>query len=422
MSVLPSPVLDALNFEKHSRIKDSVLEDSFYQCPSDSSEAAPGTLLKVEKDVDTKPYLIPAGTALSRFVYQSEKLNGQPVPVSGFILWPYAARSHPEGYPMVAWAHGTSGASANHAPSNYKNLWQHFLAPYQLALQGYVVVATDYAGLGVQTDASGAPIIHEYLASPSQASDVVHSISAARTAFPELSKQFVVLGHSQGGGAAWAVAQKAAAGHIPGYLGAIAISPYTNYLVEESAFSPRIGAAISRAVASVLPDFDPQEILTPEGEQRVTAMFQTDAGVAAAMALVYGVDLVKPDWKTNTHMQKFAELTGNGGKPIQGPLLVIHGEADMMNSLAAVEVAVEKTASLFPSAQIETVWLPDVRHAPALGASQRLWMDWIADRFAGLEVPAGHRTSRLKSARPSTVYHKEQNWYLEPASQFYQTV
>jgi len=43
-----------------------------------------------------------------------------------------------------------------------------------------------------------------------------NSISAARTVFPELSKHSAVIGHSQGGGAAWAVAQKAPAGHIPG--------------------------------------------------------------------------------------------------------------------------------------------------------------------------------------------------------------
>ena len=140
MSGLPQPVLDALEFEKAIRVKDSVLNDPFYQVPLESSQAAPGTLLKVEKDVDTKPYLIPAGTALSKIVYQSEKLNGTPVPVSAFILWPYTARAHQDGYRVVAWAHGTSGASADHAPSNYKNLWQHFVAPYQLALQGYVVV------------------------------------------------------------------------------------------------------------------------------------------------------------------------------------------------------------------------------------------------------------------------------------------
>ena len=422
MSGLPQPILDALAFEKAIRVKGSVLDDPFYQCPPDALHAAPGTLLKLEKDIDTTPYLIPAGTALSRFVYQSEKLNGSPVPVSAIILWPYAARSQPDGFPVVAWAHGTSGANTNHAPSNYKNLLQHFLAPYQLALHGYVVVATDYAGLGVQKDASGAHIMHEYLASPSQGSDVIHSVTAASAAFPELSKSFVVVGHSQGGGAAWAVAQRAAAGPIPGYLGAIAISPYTNFLIEESAFSPRIGAAICRGIASAFPEFDPREILTPEGEKRVSLMFKTDAGVAASIALFHDADLVKPDWKQNQHIQNFANVTGNGGKAIQGPLLVIHGEADSMNSSAAVEIAIAKTTSLFPSAQFETVWLPDVRHTAALCASQRLWMDWIADRFAGLEVPTRHRTSRLTSARPSTAYRKDQNWYLEAASKFYQTV
>lgn len=83
----------------------------------------------------------------------------------------------------MAWAHGTSGATANHAPSNYKNLWQHFSAPYQLALQGYVVVATNYAGLGVPTDASEACIMHEYLASPSQGSDVIQFNQCCKDGF-----------------------------------------------------------------------------------------------------------------------------------------------------------------------------------------------------------------------------------------------
>jgi len=105
------------------------------------------------------------------------------VPVSGFILWPYAVRSDPEGYQIVAWALRTSGATANHAPSNYKNLWQHFSALYQLALQGYVVVATNYAGLGVPTDASEASIMHEYLASASQGSDVIQFDQCCKDGF-----------------------------------------------------------------------------------------------------------------------------------------------------------------------------------------------------------------------------------------------
>ena len=66
--------------------------------------------------------------------------------------------------------------------------------------QGYVVVGTDYAGLGVHKDESGEPIVHESLAPPSHANDVVDAVQAAQNAFPELSQEFVVIGYSQGNG------------------------------------------------------------------------------------------------------------------------------------------------------------------------------------------------------------------------------
>lgn len=317
--------------------------------------------------------------------------------------------------------HGTSGQNANHAPSNYRNLFDHFRVPFQLALQGYVVVATDYAGLGVSKDASGAFITHEYLACPSQANDLIHSVTAARAAFPELSEQFVVVGHSQGGGAAWAVAQKVAITPIPGYLGAVAIAPYTDLLKEESEFGPVVAAVMCRGIASAFPDFDVQEILTPEGEKRIKVMCDTDAGLAAGVALLLGADVVKPAWKRNFKMQEFSRLTSNGGKAIQGPLLVIHGNADERLSLAVCERAVKKTAGNLPSAQLDFVKLPGVSHTTALPASQSLWMDRIADRFAGRDVAPGCQNSTLTSARQSHVYHKEEDWYLEPATQFYQT-
>lgn len=163
MSTLPAPVVEALQFEQSNWSNGSVSDDPFYTVSDDAAEAPPGTLLKVEEDVDTSTYTLPPATALSRFVYQSENLNGSRVPVSAYVLWPYSPRAQSDGFPIAAWAHGTSGVTANAAPSYHKNLWQHFLAPYQLALQGYVVVATDYAGLGIKEDASKRPIIHEIL-------------------------------------------------------------------------------------------------------------------------------------------------------------------------------------------------------------------------------------------------------------------
>lgn len=334
MERLPKDIKESLDFEQSNWTKGSVVDDPFYDAPQESSDAAPGTLLKIDTDVDTSKYLIPPTTSLSRFVYQSETLKGSKVPVSAYVLWPYSPRSQPDGYPIVAWAHGTSGFDANAAPSHHKNLWQHFLCPYQIALQGYVVVATDYAGFGIHKYVSGQPIIHEYLAPPSQANDVIHSITAAQTAFPELSKKFVVIGHSQGGGAAWAVAQKAALISIPGYLGAIAVSPYTNFLHEENDFSKILVPFMVPGLASVFSEFSPGDLLTAEGEKRLDMVHQTSAAMSSAVAIFSGVDALKPNWKENTHFRQYQDLTSNGGKEIKGPLLITHGKLDPILSVA----------------------------------------------------------------------------------------
>lgn len=419
MEDLPNGVADGLEFAKLNWAQGSVLDDPFYSSVHESSESPPGTLLRLQQNVDTTKYSLPPTTALSRFIYQSETLNGSKVPVSAYVLWPYSPRSLCDGYPVVAWAHGTSGTYANAAPSHHKNLGQHFLAPYQIALQGYVVVGTDYAGLGVREHASGKPIVHEYVASPSQAKDVVFSVAAAQAAFPELSKDFVVIGHSQGGGAAWAVAQRAATTSIPGYLGAIAVSPYTNLFEEQNDFSAMIAASICPALASLYPDFEPEDLLTPQGKGRLDLVRKTGAEVSSAGALLSGVDIVKPNWTENIHLQRYILSTSNGGKAIKGPLLITHGKSDPVLSVTVVDAAVKRTSDLFPSSQIEYVSLPGVTHVSALAASQRLWMDWIAARFAGKDCDSTCKCYELASARPESSQQTAQNWYLESATEPY---
>lgn len=129
MEGLPTDVGESLEFEKSNWAHGPVVNDPFYDTPQEALDSPPGTLLKLEKDTDTARYLLPPTAALSRFVYQSETLGGSKVPVSGYVLWPYSPRSQPDGYPVVAWAHGTSGFDANAAPSHHKNLLQHFFAP-----------------------------------------------------------------------------------------------------------------------------------------------------------------------------------------------------------------------------------------------------------------------------------------------------
>ncbi len=101
---------------------------------------APGSLLTVEPATNLSNFSVPTGLSMSRIIYTTTNLNGTTIPASAYILWPYSPlqlSSCPnQGYPMVAWAHGTSGALKACAPSNYRNLQYHFMAPFALALQG----------------------------------------------------------------------------------------------------------------------------------------------------------------------------------------------------------------------------------------------------------------------------------------------
>lgn len=218
----------AVNFERTNWATGSVHNDTFYVVPANASQLAAGAVIKVEEYTNTSYYTLPPNTALSRIVFQSETLNGSTVPASAFVFWPYLSRRDPRTgkYAVVGWAHGTSGVFGECAPSHIRNLWYQYSAPYTLALQGYVVVAPDLAGLGIDRYADGTKIVHPYLSNPSHANDMFYSVEAAQKAWPEaLSEYFVLMGHSQGGGAAWGAAQRQARRPVAGYLGAVAGSP-----------------------------------------------------------------------------------------------------------------------------------------------------------------------------------------------------
>jgi pimeloyl-ACP methyl ester carboxylesterase len=316
-AALPSNIQAALDYERSNWADGSVKEDPFYTLSGGSANFPAGTLIKVQEDANSSNYTLPPNTAISRFVYQSKDLNDNLVPVSAYILCPFSPRSQSDGYQVVAWAHGTSGLSEECAPSHLKNLWQHFLAPYQLVLQGYVVVATDYAGLGIGMNEAGQHIVHQYLANPAAANDVIYSVQAARQAFLQLSKDFVVIGHSQGGGAAWAVAQKQAISQIPGYLGAVAISPVTNILGDPDPIGTIVGAAMGPGTASAFPEFKLEDIFLPEGLAALHQLFAlggcSAVGSMMLLAPLMAGNLLKPDWRSNPWVMKYNSITSNGG-------------------------------------------------------------------------------------------------------------
>lgn len=127
-------VENACNFEHSVWANGSVAFDDFYHVPSYASNEPAGTLLKVQQDANTSAYTLPPNTALSRIMFLSRTFNGSTVPASAYVLWPFAPRIRPDGYPVVGWAHGTSGLFSECAPSHYRTLSYEFAAPYELVL------------------------------------------------------------------------------------------------------------------------------------------------------------------------------------------------------------------------------------------------------------------------------------------------
>ncbi|KAL8648572.1 MAG: hypothetical protein Q9226_005934, partial [Calogaya cf. arnoldii] len=401
----------------------SVFDQEFYQVPSETADRddQPGTPLKIEHETDTSKYLLPPMTSMSRFIYQSENLLGLPVPASAAILWPYSSKTHTDGkFAVVAWAHGTSGVFAENAPSNHRSLWQHFLAPYQLVSAGYVVVMPDYAGLGVAKTAKGEKVVHQYLACPAHANDVVYAVQAAQSVWKdELSKNWVVIGGSQGGGAAWAVAERQARKPVDGYLGAVAVSPVTSLLALEDPFLSVLALAMMPGWVAWDELEKLEKIVTEEGRRRLKMIEEIGAGTAASVPLLLEDGLLKDGWQLYTPFHSYLEEVENGEREIAGPLLVMHGETDHQVSIKGTVDAVANMAVNWPESSLEFVRLPGVSHVPAMQAGQRLWMEWIADRFSGCDVKKGVTTTTLSIARLGRSYQDQHSWYLEAATKPY---
>jgi len=420
----------ALNFERSNWATGSVTTDPFYQPPSNTSTLPAGSLLKHET-ANTSLYTLPPLTALSRILYQTTTLNGTLVPASAAILFPYSPRHFPSAnnsYPLVAWAHPFSGIFPECAPSHVRNIWYHFMAPFALAQAGYVVVAPDYQGLGVSHTSDGKPILHPSLAQPSHADDVFYAVQAAQSAYARLSKEFVIVGHSQGGGAAWAAAEPQARTPVEGYLGVVAGSPAIDFVGDVDALEAVglgayfLGATLVRGLQNAYPDFDIGSILTEEGVRRWKLVEEVQGCNPVFAELLADPEIYRPRWQHSPQVEAFYNANKIGGRKVAGPLLVVQGDADPVVPAVVIDGAVNRTCAMSPGAGIEYQRYKGAGHVPAMYAAQREWLGWVEERFEGKAVESGCVRREVESALPLQKYQGELNWFMEYALDGYETV
>src|SRR3954447_3307629 len=186
---------------------------AFYTPPSKLPGKTHGALIGARK-LTGQPALAQASS--NRLVlYRSTGIDGRPVAVSGTVSLP-KGKAPKGGWPVITWAHGTTGIADQCAPSrdtasNPDHLLNSYVYPQLNAWlkAGYAVVRTDYEGLGT-------PGVHPYFNGRSEGRAVLDMVRAARKLSPSLSKRYVIAGHSQGGQAALFAARLA-----PKYAGGL---------------------------------------------------------------------------------------------------------------------------------------------------------------------------------------------------------
>lgn len=130
--------------------------------------------------------------------YRSKSILDEPIAVTGTVAIPFGDPP-PGGWPVVSWAHVTTGAADNCAPSTatpdnpeWEKLTRGDEIVDLLLEKGFAVARTDYEGVG-----GDGP--HPYLIGKSLARSQIEIVRAARELEPAIGTRWAAAGHSEGG-------------------------------------------------------------------------------------------------------------------------------------------------------------------------------------------------------------------------------
>lgn len=185
-----------------ARVAGDLLErpglEEFYLDPVPESSGAPGEIVRSEELVG-----LPFDTRAWRILYRSTDVFGEPLIVSGIVVAPLGP-APAGGRTVLSWGHPTTGSARECAPSLAADPFLDIEGLRLMLDRGYVVVATDYAGMGY-------PGPDSYLVGVTEGNNVLDAARAAQSLPATDAGDSVVLwGHSQGGQAVLFAAERAA--------------------------------------------------------------------------------------------------------------------------------------------------------------------------------------------------------------------
>jgi pimeloyl-ACP methyl ester carboxylesterase len=345
------------------------------------ADGEPGTLVSAEPmevdDVDGDVW---------RVTYVSQRINGNPVEVTGLVVRP-RGEAPADGFPVMAWGHATIGVAD--ACIQMNSFDGHLGIPeiQQRLDAGFVVAATDYEGIG-------GPGTHPYMVGESEAAAVINILRA----LPEIDgvdagSDIVLAGHSQGGHAVLSTAQRLAE-QAPDLqvVGVAALASVSDpSITVPSMFNNRDLAEFAMMVAvgwaDTYPDLELTDVVAPDGLAAAEAA-RRDKCLNELGPFMEGADLddlwVTSPARIDAWSAKIDEnmidleaidlpvfVAGGGSDPLVPPSLI----NSLVNRMCQAGLAVDDHRYAGEG------------HGSTVSASVDDLHAWIADRLAGEPPP-----------------------------------
>lgn len=373
------------------------------------------------------------GAVAWRIAYVSSDMADKSTISTGLVIAP-KGKAPKGGRPVVSWAHGTTGTAQYCGPSQVFDpaspLKEYFLpdgdswtdygvpAIAEFIKAGYVVVATDYQGLG-----GGGK--HQYQLVETQAHDAIDAIRAAGAMQKETGagRLAVIYGWSQGAGAAIAaassadyLARKGTAFDGVKLVGAVGMAaPDFRTLAPKGPLTDEGATAmvsqIAKSFSNSMANFNhfamtmwAAEAAYP-GKLKLTDLFTEDGakmvdeimsnkcvhGSADAMSYRYGdqfTSLLRPDpQNARAWAEVLIDSAGPDVKPV-APVLLTWGTKDIVVPPIMHKLYREHMCGL--GGNVTRIQLKgELTHFGTPAASEPLYVPWVADRFAGRPAPDG---------------------------------